>query len=116
MSYDGNEEYWFRFRSLTETQVHALQNHGVHVELRPKRNSPGQFVASFRLSHADAYDWLPSFVQTYELADSEYGVFGSLLTNHDSEIVTLPAFILDVHRRVGGQIEFSFTMVEDSSQ
>ena len=116
MSYENNEEYWFRFMSLSETQVHALQAHCVNVEVRPKRNSPGQFVASFRLSHASAYDWLPSFVQNCKLADSEYGVFVSLLTKHDSEIVTLPAFILDVHRRVGGQIEFPFTMIADSSQ
>ena len=116
MSYEGNEEYWFRFMSLGETQVRALQDHCASVEMRPKRNSPGQFVASFRLSHASSYDWLPSFVQTCNIADSQYGMFVSLLTKHDSEIVTLPAFMLDLHRRVGGQIEFSFTMVSDSSQ
>ena len=116
MSYEGNEEFWFRFLSLSETQVHALQDHCVSVEVRPKRNMPGQFIASFRLSQASAYDWLPSFVKTCNIADADYGVFVSLLTKHDSEIVTLPAFVLDVHRRVGGQIEFSFTMVSDSSQ
>lgn len=116
MSYEGNEEFWFRLMSLSETQVRALQDHCVSVEVRPKRNKPGQFIASFRLSNSSAYDWLPSFVRSCNLADSEYGVFVSLLTKHDSEIVTLPAFVLDVHRCVGGQIEFSFTMVADSSQ
>jgi hypothetical protein len=115
MSYEGNEEFWFRFMSLTETQVHALRGHCISIEVRPKRNAPGQFVASFRLSSTGAYDWLPSFVRACNIADSDYGVFVSLLTKHDSEIVTLPAFVLDVHRLVGGQIEFSFTMVSDSS-
>lgn len=115
MSYEGNEEYWFRFMALSETQVQDLQGRYFGVEVRPKRNSPGQFVASFRLSSASAYDWLPSFVRTFNIADSDYGVFASLVTKHDSEIVTLPAFVLDVHHCVGGQIEFSFTMVQDSS-
>lgn len=115
MSYHGNEEYWFRFMSLSEAQVHALQDHRVGVEVRPKRNTPGRFVASFRLSHASSYDWLPSFIQTCHIADSEYGVFVSIVTKHDSEIVTLPAYVLEVHRRAGGQLEFSFTVVADSS-
>ncbi len=116
MSYENTEEFWFRFISLSETQVHALQGHLVDAQVRPSRNMPGRFVASFRLSPAGAYDWLPSFVQSCNIADSEYGVFVSLLTKHDSEIVTLPAYVLDVHRRVGGQIEFSFTVVADSPQ
>lgn len=116
MSYEGNEEFWFRFRSLSETQVRELQEHRVSAEVRPKRNTPGQFVASFQLNKASVYDWLPSFVRDGNIADSEYGVFVSLLTKHDSEIVTLPAFVLDVHRCVGGQIEFSFTVVSDTPQ
>lgn len=116
MSYEGNEEFWFRFTSLSEVQVQALQAHCVNVEVRPKRNRSGQFVASFQLSHTSAYDWLPSFIKDCNIGDSEYGLFVSLVTSYDSEIVTLPAFVLDIHRRVGGQIEFSFTMVSDSSQ
>lgn len=115
MSYEGNEEFWFRFMSLSDTQVRALQEHCVSVEVRPKRNTPGQFVASFRLSSACAYDWLPSFVRTFNIEDSEYGVFVSLLTKHDSEIVTLPSYVLGIHRSIGGQIEFSFTVVSDSA-
>jgi hypothetical protein len=116
MSYEGNEEFWFRFMSLSELQVHALRGHGVQVEARPKRNAPGQFVASFRLSSDSTYDWLPSFVQSCKLAVSEYGIFISILTKHDSEIVTLPAFVLAVHHSVAGQIEFSFTVISDSSE
>ena len=116
MSYEGNEEFWFRFMALSETQVQALRDYCVSAVVRPKRNRPGQFVASFRLSHASVYDWLPSFIQNYDIAASEYGVFVSLVTKHDSEIVTLPAFVLDVHRRVGGQIEFSFTVVSALSR
>lgn len=115
MSYQGNEEFWFRFMSLTQTQVQALKDRCTRVEARPKRNAPGQFVASFPLNQDSAYDWLLSFIQTNNIANSEYGVFVSILTKHDSEIVTLPAFVLDVHRRAGGQIDFSFTVVSDSS-
>ena len=104
MSYEGNEEFWFRFGSLSEPQVNALKEHGgnVEVRVRPRKNMPGRFVATFRLDAAENYDWLQSFVRENNIADSEYNVFVSLVTWHDSEIVSLPPFVLDLHRRVGG--------------
>ena len=114
MSYEGNEEFWFRFVSLSESQVNVLRQHCGELEVRPKRNAPGLFVASFRLNADSAYDWLPSFLRDHNLAESSYGVFVSLVTTHDSEVVALPAFVLEVHRRAGGQIEFSFTLVSGS--
>jgi hypothetical protein len=112
MSHNGNEEFWFRFGSLSEPQVHALKGLCGSVEVRPKRNVAGRFVASFRLDPARSYDWLPSFVRDGGFSGSEYGVFVSLVTGYDSEIVEVPAFVLDLHRQVGGKLEFSFTVVQ----
>ncbi len=114
MSYEGNEEYWFRFTSLSERQVGALRQYCPDLEVRPKRNATNLFVASFRLNAASDYDWLPAMLSNREIANSTYGVFTSLVTNHDSEIITLPPFVLDLHKRAGGQIEFSFTVVPDA--
>ena len=114
MSYEGNEKFGFRFGSLSEAQAHALREHCPSVEVRPRRDTPGRFVGSFSLSLTDNYDWLQPFVQEGNISDSEYGLFVSLVTRHDSEIVSLPPFVLDLHRRVGGGIDFSFTVVFDS--
>jgi hypothetical protein len=50
-------------------------------------------------------------VQNEGIPDSEYGIFVSIATAHDSEIVEVPAFVLALHRRVGGKVEFSFTFI-----
>jgi hypothetical protein len=115
MSYEGNEEHWFRFTSLSEEQVSALRRHCPELEVRTKRNVKDLFVASFRLRPASNYQWLTTLLAKREIAEDTYGVFTSLVTNHDSEIVTLPPFVLELHKRTGGQIEFSFTMVPESS-
>lgn len=116
MSHEGDEEFWFRFVSLSESQVSALRSDCGVLEVRPKRNAQGLFVASLRLNAETDYEWLPSFVKNYNIAESTFGVFISLATTHDSEIVTLPAFVLDLHRRTGGQIEFSFTVVSNEPE
>lgn len=111
MSYEGNEEFWFRFIALSESDLRTLREICAVVESRGKKNAPGRYVASFRLEEGHDYGWVREFVRGLRANESEYGIFVSLSTPHDSEIVTLPQFVLDLYRNVGGgKIEFSFTV------
>lgn len=115
MSYEGNEEFWFRIAALSEAQTECVRRMAPAIETRPSRHQPSLFAVSFRLSPTDDYRWIDSFVRDQALTESTYGVFVSLVTSHDSEIVTMPQYILDLHRRIGGQMEFSFTVVSGSA-
>src|SRR5690349_5573044 len=105
MSYEGNEEIWFRFNGISEQQVLALQQADSHLEVRPKKKSPSDFV-SLRLQDGGDYSWLGQVIADQGIPESKFGLFVSLVTKHDSEIVTLPPFVLALSRRVGGLIEF----------
>jgi hypothetical protein len=113
VSYDGNEEIWFRFNGISEQQVLALQKAGSPLEVRPKKKSPSQFVVSLRLQDGRDYGWLGQVIADQGIPESKFGLFVSLVTKHDSEIVTLPPFALALSRRVGGLIEFSSTVGGD---
>lgn len=40
-----------------------------------------------------------------------YGVYVSLVTENDSDGLTLPSFVCDFWRHVGGSMDFSFTVI-----
>jgi hypothetical protein len=111
MSYDGNEEFWFRFLFLNDAQVAALKEHAPDAGARANRTRPDRLCGSFQLEAGQSYDWLPGLIRQWGVNEDEYGVFVSLVTEHDSEIVDVPPYVLDLHKRIGGQIWFSFTVV-----
>ena len=111
MSDEVKSECWFRFESLSESQVRALRQHCGSVEVRPIGNVPDRFVASFQFDPVEKYDWLESFVRVGNISDSEYGVFVYVESTHPTPIVELPPFVVELYRRIGGRMEFSFTIL-----
>jgi hypothetical protein len=45
------------------------------------------------------------------LFEKEYGIWASVVTELDSSGASFPEFISDLHHRIGGKIDFSFTVV-----
>src|SRR3954463_352716 len=112
MAYN-NERYWFRFFHLSREQGDKLRSTYFYDGIRAmaNRDFPGQFVISIPLTGSLDLAPICDFVRAEHLEESEYGVFISLLTERETAIVTAPDFIRRLVRDVGGQIEFSFTVI-----
>lgn len=108
MSHENNEEYWFRYLDAKPALVEAITGRESRAEVRKKGE---RSTVSFPLNPGESYEWISEINDRFNLAPECFGVFVSLLTEYDSEIVTLPRFVVDLVQLVGGRVEFSVTFV-----
>jgi hypothetical protein len=103
----------FRFFALSPTQLDELRQVWPDVESRPARRREGLVTGALTLRPNTDYSWLKSFITQHGIPESDYGLFVSVSTSSDSEIVRLPQIAAEIFRQVGGQIDFSFTVLSD---
>lgn len=103
----------FRFFALSPAQLDELRNVCPDVQSRPARKREGLVTGALNLRPDADYSWLKSFIDERNIPDCDYGLFVSVSTSSDSEIVRLPQFAADIFRQVGGVIDFSFTVLSD---
>jgi hypothetical protein len=108
-----DESLSFRFFSLSPTELEALREFHTNVESRRARGREGRVTAVFELREGEDYGWLKDFAKRHNIAATEYGLFVSISTSSDSEIVRVPQFAIDLIREVGGIIDFSFTVLSN---
>jgi len=109
MSY-CDEQVSFRFFDLTKEEADALKAHIANAELRPQRKDPGKYVVALPwMNPEEDYSWLEHLIQKHKLSEEKYGFFFSLVTADDHGIITMPKFVRVLFRRIGGQLDFSFT-------
>jgi hypothetical protein len=103
----------FRFLALSPPQFDALRQHRPDVMSRPSRGRPGQVTGVFDLCENEDYAWMKPFIAAHEIPFTDYGLFVSISTSSDSEIVRVPQFASDIYREIGGVLDFSFTVLAD---
>ncbi len=103
----------FRFLALRQSHLDELREIHPGVVSRPARKRDGLVTGVFDLQVAVDYSWIKPFIEQRQIPESDYGLFVSISTSSDSEIVSLPKFAADIFRRVGGGIDFSFTVLSD---
>jgi hypothetical protein len=106
------ERVGFRLFRLSKAQVGEITKLYPKAEVRPARGSSGGYVVSWWLQETETYDWLIDFLADAKLGHEDYGLFVSLRTDSDSDIIRVPQFALELSRRVGGVIDFSYTYIE----
>jgi hypothetical protein len=112
MSYH-NERIGFRFMNLSRDVSDGLRALATNpTTVRPEHGQPDRYVVSFWLEPNIDYDWIQGAIHENRLDESQYGLFVSLVTESDSDIVAVPDFARELFRKVGGRLEFSFTSVE----
>lgn len=116
---ESAEEYFkrsrcsFRFFHLSKEQADRVVEANPQAKIRPSRKVLGAFVVSFQLVEDGDYSWLDALISLWNLSQEDFGFFLSLLTARDSDIVSLPVFVGELFRRMGGCFDFSFTFIED---
>lgn len=106
-----NRRDGFRFLRLTHEQAKLVTDREPSASIKERKAEPGQYVVSFWLREDGDYNWLPGTLAEFSLSENDYGFFISLVTASDSEIVSLPDHVADLYRKLGGQLDFSFTVV-----
>lgn len=107
------ERIGFRFLVLTDQALVELRGFQEGVMSRPSRSAPGFVTGGFDLVEGRNYDWIGPFIAKHSLDASYYGLFVSLATDNDSDIMDVPHFALTLSRSVGGEISFSFTVLSE---
>jgi hypothetical protein len=109
----------FRFVRLTREQAERFASLHPDARINAKRKHEGEYVGWVDLEAGGRYDWVEAFAKDLRPPEEDYGLFVSLTTEVDTDIIRVPGFALDLSRRAGGAIDFSYTYVgpdEDSAE
>src|SRR5262249_34930738 len=107
-----HERFGFRFLNLSRDASDCVRTLTANSTVRLQHGKTDRYVVSFWLEPGINYDWVEGAIQDHELDATDYGLFISLVTDSDSDILAVPDFVRTLFRRVGGRLEFSFTSVE----
>jgi len=108
-----DESVSFRFLTLSPEELDVLRDFCPDVTSRPARGREGRVTGIFDLREGEDYGWIKDFIKTHSIATTEHGLFVSISTSSDSDIVRVPQFAVELIREVGGVIDFSFTVLAD---
>jgi hypothetical protein len=103
----------FRFLALSPAHLNELREICPEAVSRPVRKREGLVTGVFDLRDDVDYSWIGSFIEERRISENDYGLFVSVSTSSDSEIISLPQFVADIFRKVGGGLDFSFTVLSD---
>jgi len=106
-----NEQVFFRVVGVCQDVLHAFLGvlGDVPYEAR-KRKGKNDFVLSIKLSTPAVCEAIQRALLQCPL-EAPYGSYISLVTESDSDGVHLEPFICDFVHKVGGDLDFSFTIV-----
>lgn len=104
-------QIFFRAVGLLADQVDAFRKclDGLPVESQ-RRRGKDDYVVAVELSDSTVCNAVRQALSSCPLT-APYGIYVSLVTENDSDGVTLSPFVCDFWRHVGGNIDFSFTVV-----
>jgi len=106
----------FRFTRLARSQAEELASLGSGVRIQPKKDKPDEYVGWIDLEEGGEYGWILDFVERHRPGEEDYGLFVSLVTEIDTDIIRAPRFAMDLSRRAGGVVDFSYTYVEPGEE
>jgi hypothetical protein len=112
MAYRDESVAW-RFLALSPAQLTSLRRHCPDAISRASRLREGCVTGVFDLHEGVDYDWIGTFIEEHAIASDQYGLFVSISTSSDSEIVLTPGFAVELVRKFGGVVHFSFTVLSE---
>jgi hypothetical protein len=101
----------FRVVGLLADQVDKFREHldGLPVESH-LRKGKNDYVVIIELTDSVICNTVRQALSSCPLT-APYGIYVSLVTEKDSDGLTLPPFVCDFWRQIGGSLDFSFTVV-----
>ena len=106
------EKIIFRFVDIPDELLPSLKEALEGIEMRVKRREGGKtMVVAFDLDENTNYEKLWSFIIERRIPPSQYGLWISLVTDTDNGGVHVPEYAIELYRRTGGQLDFSFVVI-----
>lgn len=110
------EKHYFRFLRLNGEQAKDLVRLCPDATIRSRAGEAGVLVGSFRLVEGEPYGWITDLVARHRIDEEDYGIFVSLVTEMDTDIIRVPRFVAELYRRTGGVLDFSYTYVSPEEE
>lgn len=112
-----NENYSFRFVNLPPKETIKFREISNDWKPRIKKyKNLENFVITFQIAPNTSYHSLINFIKENKIERALYGFFISLETNSDMDGVHVPDYILDLYKKVGGNIDFSFIFINEEDE
>lgn len=105
------EEFSFRFTKLTPASAERLRNSLAGFQIESRRPD----VVALVIDATTDIRPICAFVESEALEAGTYSIWASVVTSTDHGGVSLPAFVLDLARRTGAGIDFSFVACLDEA-
>lgn len=104
------ETFSFRFMQLTEAEVERLRATLplAGIEVRQRKDSEERFVAAFDLTEGMDLEPLYGFIEGVSPDPADYSIWISLRTDSDHDGLSVPPHVLEIVRRIGVGVDFSF--------
>ena len=112
MSAYRKETVSFRLLELEGDLLPVLTEAIEGIEVKTKRHEESdRLVVTFDLEEKRDYDKLCRFIVEQKIPRPNYGIWISLVTEADSGGAHVPAYVIELVQRIGGQIDFSFVSI-----
>ena len=108
---DYEVNIWFRLFGISPKEVAALREEvafAKDLEVGKYFKNPKVSVVSIQLKKGQRYEELCNFLTKHKIKESSYDFYVSLVTSRDNEGVSVPKHVLDLYRKIGGALGFSF--------
>ncbi len=108
---DYEVEIWFRIIGLSPQMVSLLKQEvsiADKLELGKYFKNPKISVVSIPLEKGQRYDDLCNFLKQNKIKESSYDIYVSLVTSRDNDGASIPKYVLNLYRKIGGGLGFSF--------
>lgn len=108
---DRKEQVFFRVVGLASTKLDGFRQRldGIPIQAK-QRKATGDYVVSIKLSGPDVCEAISQALDAFPL-DAPFGIYVSLLTENESDGVRLAPFIGEFWKTIGGDLDFSFTVI-----
>jgi len=108
---EHTEKFYFRVIGLLPEQIRFMRDAMSNIPIEDRqRKGRNDYVVSIELSSSDICAALRQNLMDNPLK-VPFGIYVSLVTERDSDGLSIPQYICNFWKEIGGSLDFSFTVV-----
>ena len=107
------EKYYFRVIDVTKYELNKLIDdlRNICSFQQNKFKNTDNYTIIIELNTKSNYSKLEEFVFQHPEIKERYGIYVSLVTDRDSDGLSVPTYVINLFLKIGGTFDFSFTSV-----
>jgi hypothetical protein len=118
MKIDIDIDYFLRIVDITSAEMEMLKPvmpADAKCLVRPYFKNKDNFVLSFSIAEKANYSELIKYVDE-NLPGIKYDIFISMLLDHDTAIIDLPCYLVNLIKESNAKVVFSYTYVDGDDE